>query len=129
MSYDLLSYAAPNALIVSALKPLFPKDSDDNYPISHIEYPGNAEQFCIFQFSNRQPEVHSSGRNNSVIVYGYVDFFSISDESGQGKLNQQIEAALQEAGIVVSGVADVGKDNAGFYHTEFEIWIEVNRDG
>lgn len=120
------SFASPNAAIVAALTALFPKDTVGNHPIGHLKYTGPAAQYCIFKTSNRLAEVIGSGKNQVVGCYGYIDYFSTTDDSGAGKKIALIETALRAAGFKVTDVSDSGIDEVtGQFHTEFSIYLAV----
>ena len=122
MSRILNSYTSFNKMLRSPLLPLFSPDSDGNIPVAHLDYSGPASQYCIFNSGTTQPEVFGSGLNRVIRGYCYVDYFSKSDDSGTGGKTSQIEAALNAApGLTVTRVSEIGKDESGWYHTEFSV--------
>lgn len=120
----IVSYASFNKTIRSALLPVFSVDFDGNHPIGHQVYSGPATQYALFSNGTNNPEVFGSGSNRVVRGYGYVDYFSKTDDSGANGKIADIEAALNSAaGITVTQVSDVGRDAEGWYHTEFSLTL------
>lgn len=117
------SYKSANPVVRSALLGVLPKDSAGQDPVGHLQYSGDAKRYCIFQFANRPKSVLGSGRNLAIDSYGFVDYFSPEDDSGAGGYIEKLADALDAAGIYVTDVSDVGRDDAGTFHTEFSIVV------
>ena len=124
MTKAIKSHASFNKMIRSALLPAFLPDKDGNYPIAHQYYSGPASQYAIFSNGTNVPEIFGSGSNRVVRGYGYVDYFSKTDDSGAtGKVGEIADALNAAAGITVTQVSDVGRDAEGWYHTEFSVTL------
>lgn len=117
------SYKSANALIRSALLGILPKDSNGQDPIGHVQYSGDADRFIIFKVSTRIKSLLASGRNHAVDSFGFVDYFSSADDSAPGGYIEQIVDALDGAGVQVGDISDVGRDEAGTWHTEIEVTV------
>lgn len=118
------SFTSFNKRIRAALVPVFNDDDDGNAPVAHLQYSGPANQYVIFNAGQTMPEVFGSGNNRVVRGYAYIDYFSKTDDSGVGSKVSQIETALNGAdGFKVTQVTEVGRDEAGWYHTEFSLTV------
>ena len=108
-----------NHLIVKAFKEAAPE-----IPCSHIRYSGKSKEYALFSFTSRIPKHFYSGDQNMLETYGFIDLFTVSDPSVKGSITEKIEKALEDNGVWVGNITEVGYDEKiGLFHIEFEIRI------